>query len=352
MLPGEIIEVRELDGERAAVEEPILRAELLASGLTADVIRIVSDVRSGNVSEVWVQWRPRPNLLFAEPDERAFAIERSRGRVVFGDGAHGRLPPAGRDNIRLRRYQSGGGVAGNVGVGGVSQLLSGILAEKVSNPRAAEGGADGEPLDRVRKRAPHVVRHRRQAITAADFEDLAREASPAVAVARALPATHPSGRFAPGWVTVRIVPHSSDPRPTPSFGLRDRVRQFISARVPAQVAHRVAVIPPAYLEIGVEAEVRPLPFADAGLVREAVVADLEVFLHPLTGGPDGDGWPFGRDVYLSDIARRLEGLTNVDAVTSLRLLLDGSPVGDRATVPPERMVVAGDLRVSLTLLER
>lgn len=349
VLHGEILEVRELDGERANVEEPILRAELLANGMTEDAIRVVTDARTGKINEVWVRWSPRANLLFAEPVERAYAIERSRGRIVFGGGAHGHVPPAGRDNIRLRRYQAGGGQLGNVAAGAVSQLLSGVLAEKVSNARAAEGGADGESLDRVRKRAPHVVRHRRQAVTAADFEDLAREASPAVAVARALPVTHPSGRFAPGWVTVRIVPHSSDPRPLPSFGLRDRVRQFIAARVPAQIASSVSVIPPAYLAIGVEAEVRPLPFADPALVKEQVEADVAVFLHPLTGGPDGDGWPFGRDVYLSDVARRLEAISGVDAVTSLRLLLDGSPVGDRAVVPTEWLVVAGDLRVSLTI---
>jgi hypothetical protein len=112
------------------------------------------------------------------------------------------------------------------------------------------------------------------------------------------------------------------------------------------------VIPPSWLAIGVEAEIRPLPFADAGLVKERVDADLTAFLHPLSGGPDDEGWPFGRDVYLSDVARRLEALPGVDAVTTLRLLLDGSPVGDCAPVPPERLVVAGDLRTSLTLVER
>lgn len=351
VLPGEVLEVRELDGERAAVEEPILRAELAAHGLTEDAIRIVTDSRTGKTVEVWVRWSPVLNLQFAEPDERVYAIERSRGRIEFGGGAQGRVPPAGRDNIRLRRYQSGGGVLGNVAEEGISQLLSGVLAAKVANPRAAEGGADGESIDSVRRRAPHLMRHRRQAITAADYEDLAHEASPAVAVARALPTTHPSGRFAPGWVTLRIVPHSADARPLPSFGLRDRVRRFIASRVPAQVAGQVAVIPPSFQPIGVEATVRPLAFADPAAVRERVVADLGVFLHPLTGGPDGNGWPFGRDVYLSDIARRLEELPDVDAVTSLRLLVDGSPVGDSAVVPPDRLVVAGDLRISLTLLE-
>ena len=82
--------------------------------------------------------------------------------------------------------------------------MAGVLAEGVTNPRPAEGGADGESIERVRERGGITVRHRRQAITAGDYEALAREASPAVAVARVLPSTHPSGRFAPGWVTVII----------------------------------------------------------------------------------------------------------------------------------------------------
>jgi phage-related baseplate assembly protein len=189
--------------------------------------------------------------------------------------------------------------------------------------------------------------HRRQAITLADYEALAREASPAVAVARALPATHPSGRPSPGWVTVIIMPQSQDPRPQPSFELRQRVRGFLAARAPAAVADRITVTGPAYLPIGVEAVVAPVDPAQAGIVFQDATAALEDFLHPLTGGPEGTGWPFGRDVYLSDVAATLEAVEGVNYAQTINLLLDGTPRGERIDVPPDRIVVAGTISITL-----
>jgi uncharacterized phage protein gp47/JayE len=347
LLPGETLEVRELTGARAHVEEPILRAELAAAGVAEEDVRVVLDPRTGRTAEVWVRWRPRDNLLFIGPGAREYTVERTRGRVLFGGGANGMAPPAGADNVRLRRYRSGGGVVGNVAAGGVTQLLAGVLAEQVTNARAAEGGADGEPLSRVLRRAPQLVRHRRQAITAADYEAMALEASPAVAVARALPTTHPGGRHAPGWVTLRVVPHGTEPRPTPSFGLRDQVRRFLEPRVPAVVRGRVAVLPPLWLAVGVEAVLSPVDAGAAGAALDAARAALQRFLHPLTGGPEGLGWPFGRDVYLSDVAALLEGVAGVDYVEMLALSVDGVLAGDWLDVPADRLVVAGSLRLSL-----
>ncbi len=348
VLEGEVLEVRELVGERAYVEEPILRAELARAGVADADVRSVQDVRSGRTSELWVRWHPLPNLLFAAPGERVYAVERTRGRIVFGGLLIGMAPPAGRDNLRLSRYRSGGGVVGNVAAGAASQLLSGVLADGVKNVRAAEGGADSEPVERVLRRAPQIVRHRRQAITAADYEALSLDASPAVAVARALPTTHPSGRFAPGWVTVRIVPHGTEPRPLPSWELREQVRRFLEARTPATARRHVRVIPPLFLPVGVTAVLSAVDDSAAGDVVDRTRAALGVFLHPLTGGPYGDGWPFGRDVYLSDVAALLEGVDGLDFVETLALSVDGVLAGELVNVPSERMVVAGPLQLTLS----
>lgn len=348
VLEGEDVEVRELSGARAHVEEPMLRAELARAGIADVDVRSVPDPRSGRTAEVWVRWHARRNLLFSAPGAREYAIERSRGRLLFGDGRHGMIPPAGRDNVRIRTYRSGGGVVGNASRGALAQILSGVLAEGVTNPRPAEGGADGESLARLLRRGGAMVRHRRQAIAAGDYEALALEASPAVAVARALSATHPSGRHAPGWVTLEIVPHSHDARPTPSFGLRQQVQRFLAARAPAAIAHQIAVVAPAYLAIGVDAVVRPVNPAAGGVTLAAVQAALARFLHPLVGGPEDDGWPFGRDVYLSDLAALLESVAGVDYVETLALTLAGSPVGEHVDVPGDRIVVAGPLRLTLS----
>jgi hypothetical protein len=346
VLDDEVIEVRELDGARAAVELPILAREVDVSDLN------VLYNANGTVREVWVRWHGRPNLFLSSPTDRHYMLERSRGRLIFGDGVNGRLLPAGTDNVIARRYRTGGGAAGNVPAGAITRLLGGIpYVSGVTNPRPAEGGADGETVDQVRVRGPQTLRHRERALAARDYESLAREASPGVAVARALPATHPSGRQAPGWVKLIIVPNSNDPRPWPSFGLRRQVQDFISARAPAGLAG-LFVTGPTYLPVGAAVVMAPLDLDQAGPVGVAVRQALEGFFHPLTGGPNGNGWPFGRAVYASDVAAVLESAPGVDYVLELDLLLDGISHGERVAGPPDGIVVAGPMRIATRAAER
>ncbi len=349
VLPGERIEVRELQGPRAHVELPILQEALVVRGMDKEDIRAVTDPRTGRVREVWVRWQERDHLFFSSPEDRHYMIERARGRLIFGDGTNGLMPPPGPNNILARRYQAGGGVAGNVAAGAITQLLgSAPFVQTVSNPRAADGGADAESLDEVYTRGPQTLRHRRRALSASDYEALAREASPGVATARVLPATAPNGRPASGWVTVIIVPQSQEPEPQPSLELRDMVHDHLLLRVPATVAsERLVVIGPTYLPIGVSAVVVPRDVGEAGAVEAAVLTALARFLHPLTGGPEGRGWPFGRAVYLSDVAALLEGLAGVDHVEDLNLLLNDTPRGEWISVPTDRIVVTGTLHVEM-----
>jgi hypothetical protein len=49
--------------------------------------------------------------------------------------------------------------------------------------------------------------------------------------------------------------------------------------------------------------------------RPRIIRALKKFLHPLTGGPKGTGWPFGRNVNVSEIYELLDRLPEVDFVT-------------------------------------
>jgi hypothetical protein len=353
VLRGEAVEVRELEGARAAVELPILQDELRSRRLGDDVVRVVTDARLGRVTEVWVRWQSRPHLFFSGPDDRHYVVERARGRVIFGDGEHGRIPPTGPNSIVATSYRVGGGTAGNVPAGTITQLLgSAMIVESVTNPRGADGGAEGETIDAVKQRGPQRIRHLGCALSASDYEALAREASPGLAMARVLPATSVNGRPAPGSVTVIVVPQSANPQPQPSFELRRQVHDYLAARMPATLgAGRLAVIGPTYLAVGVFAAIVPRDLSDSSRVEALARDALQRFLHPLTGGADGNGWPFGRDVFLSDIAALLEGIDGVDFVGELELLRDDIPQGERVAVPPDRIVVAGSLHIEMQASE-
>jgi predicted phage baseplate assembly protein len=249
-----------------------------------------------------------------------------------------------------RRYQSGGGSRGNVGAGAIAQLQAAVGGlESVRNPVPAEGGADAETLDALRLRGPATLRHRGRGLTVSDLATLARESSPAVAVATALAGRSADGRRRPGHVTLVIVPATADPRPRPSFGLREHVRRYVEARADATLVGlgRIEVVGPQYQPVDVEATVVPRDPAEAGPVQERCRAALERLLHPLRGGPSGGGWPPGRDVHLSDVAAVLERVEGVDVVAHLAVSTGGRIGGERVEVPAHRTVVAGDLRLEL-----
>jgi hypothetical protein len=148
-------------------------------------------------------------------------------------------------------------------------------------------------------------------------------------------------------VQLIVMPDSADPQPVPSFVLRRTVEDYIRRRCPASMAGQVYVVAPDYQPVGVIAEIAPVDPDRAGPTVDAVLAAASAFLHPLTGGPEGHGWALGRDVYLSDIARVIGGVTGVDHVRTLELLLDGTPHGQVVSVPAGRIVVAGELTIEL-----
>jgi predicted phage baseplate assembly protein len=271
--------------------------------------------------------------------------------LFFGNGTAGMIPPAGA-LIQATSFRSGGGLAGNVTAATITQLLGAVTGvQGVTNPRAAEGGADGETLEQFQQRAPSNLRNRGRAIVPEDYEALAEQASAGVAVARAFPTLDPAGITRPGWITVMIIPKSKDPRPTPSAGLRNDVLQYLVAHAPADIAAAgaITVVGPVYLPVDVQATLAPVDPAQAGTVEQSALDALAAFLNPLTGGPGGLGWDVGRGLYASDIAGMLGNVDGVDYVQDLKLYIDGVLQGEQVVVPSGQIVVAGQFEVSLLL---
>lgn len=368
---GETVEVRESSGARAEVEwrliarevsggdERVIRdleSKLAAEGAAPDPesgrVRLKRD-RLKRVTEVWVVWRGRPHLLDSGPADRDYAVERSRGEIRFGDGTRGKVPPPG-SAIQAKRYQTGGGAAGNVAKGAITSVAGAIPGlEKVENLRAAQGGADGETVAQARARGPETIRNRGRALLPGDYEALALEASPSIARAWAMAERDPAGRSSPraGGVTLQILPRTDpgDPLPWPSFGLREEVRKFLSARAPASVfaGDRIRVTGPRYFPVDIEATLAPIHPDGAGTMLDLVKTALATFLHPVFGGPEGKGWAPERPLFASEVATVLEGVAGLDHVEGLTLLVDGSAGGDRVAPRAGRIIAAGKFLLKL-----
>lgn len=180
------------------------------------------------------------------------------------------------------------------------------------------------------------LRKRHRAVTAEDYEVLAREADPGVARARCvakrkLDEANEEDRRVPreGYVSVVVVPDESNSAavasgslpgaPLPSSSLLAKVRAGLEPR--RLVTVRQLVVPPIYVPIHARILIAPTRTDVAAIedLRERVVQRIEDYLDALKGGSEGEGWPFGRDVYTSEIYRLLERVPGVDYVSDVAL---------------------------------
>lgn len=273
-------------------------------------------------------WREVDSFADSEPGDRHFRLERTAGEVVFGpavrepDGTltrYGAVPPPNA-TLLLRSYRTGGGSRGNVARGAIKMLKSAIpRVARLENRRPATGGIDGEDVENAKVRGPMLLRGSR-AVAARDFEHQTILAAPNE-VARVL--CLPAGDGAdPGAVRVLVTPAVPSDRLgrlrfTDVTPLAEHLRLKIAAHLDRRrlVGVRVLVEPPLYMGLTVVARVRAGPRSDPKRLREAALEALYRYFHPITGGADGGGWPFGRPVHGGEafwVLQRIPGVLYVE----------------------------------------
>lgn len=285
----------------------------------------IDTAANGDLQAFWVAWERVDDFLQSDRDDRHFVLETSTGAIRFGDGSRGMIPPRGSDNVRAT-YTTGGGASGNVTANAITELKSSVaFVDAVTNPVAADGGADAESNNDVVDRAPKQLRDRDRAVTAADLERVALDSARKLERARCIPAMNQAGEHQPGWVTLLVVPSSPDPRPTPSVSLREQVREAVASRAALTLVDpdRLVVRGPSYVEVSVTADL-VVDGPSVGTIEERAAAAVADYCHPLTGDLDGTGWAFGELPCRSDCYAVLEAVEGVDHVTELEIVISAS----------------------------
>jgi hypothetical protein len=351
----EFLKAPVLNGVTLRIQEILSEEEKLSLTTTSgeDAIHEVKD-KKGNIVETWVLWSEVPDFFDSEDDDRHYTLDRATGQIQFGDGTNGLIPPAGENNIKAFSYRWGGGKQGNVRAEDIKTLKSPVSGvDRVSNPAAADGGADTATLDQMLEIGPARISHRNRAVTVDDFEWLAMEASRKLAKVRCLPNTNNRMEKETGWVTVIIVPDSPDDEPSPSIELKRKVRKYLEEHCANIISFpdHIHVTAPSYVKVGVSVDVFIASIDATGEVEREVNKKLRAFFHPLTGGPENNGWDFGRDVSISDVYALIEKINGVDHVENLKFSFNGTNNGETVDVEPEFLAANGTHTVNLQLVK-
>jgi predicted phage baseplate assembly protein len=311
-----------------------------------------------NAVGAWESWQRVADFGDSGPQDRHFVFDPSSGQVEFGPAIRqtngtepqfGAIPPRGR-RIRLRRYRIGGGVRGNVAEGLVRVLKTTIpYVRGVTNRFPLTGGEEAQTLEDAKFRGPKSLRTRHRAVTVDDYEYLSQGVEGVGRVRCLQPRHDDPSTPAPGTVTLLVIPslpkldgaeldrhvtlHESLPglalperraavdelqtQMTLAPATRERLRAFLDSR--RLLTTRLDIREPEYVWVTVTARVKAVPKADPERVRRDVRTALYRFLHPLYGGSEGQGWPFGQPLTVDKVYTLIRSVRGVEYASELRL---------------------------------
>lgn len=310
----------------------------------------------------WETWSEVTHFADSKPADHHYVLDGVDGEIVFGpavreaDGslrAYGAIPAKGA-TIRLASFAVGGGKIGNVNRGSVQILVSSFPGvDRVENRHPGVGGRDAETVPEAMTRGPLLLRSRGRAVTAEDFEELAKEAAPEAARIRCVAAEDSQ---AAGSVRILVVPQVASEagrlrfeRLLPPESLLNRIVEVLDRK--RLVGTRISIEPPVFQGVTVVARVKARTGTSAARLQEQATTALYRYFHPIEGGPDGTGWPFGRPILLGEVHAVLQRLNGVELVEDARLFGADPITGERGQtatridIAPNALVFSYDHQV-------
>ncbi|MDJ0594335.1 MAG: baseplate J/gp47 family protein [Pleurocapsa sp. MO_226.B13] len=210
----------------------------------------------------------------------------------------------------------------------------------LNGPQWQPSGTEEEALNRDKQDTIRKLRRQERAVSCQDFEDLAKKADSRVARVRCLPRRDLRRSFdieRAGHIGLIIVP-----KPREEVNLSEiisKVKEDLDER--RLLTTRLHVVEPQYLKVRLQVTVALLPDIPADDIdiqnqdneiqgiRNKVKKAIADFLDPFIGGEDQSGWPFGRNLFISEIYQLLDQLPGIDYVTSVEMTNNEEQIRDR-----------------------
>jgi hypothetical protein len=157
-------------------------------------------------------------------------------------------------------------------------------------------------------------------------------------------------------VTVIVVPELTGtideqllvaaPRPVES--LLRTICNYLDAR--RMLTTELYVTGPSYVPVRLQLSAIVAPGADAAEATAALITAMRRFFHPIYGGVDGSGWPFGGTIRYGDLYRAalVPGVLRLDDVEIVR---EDQPFGKCTDVPIDNFALIDLVDVEVTMDE-
>lgn len=293
-------------------------------------------------------WPEVENFSQLELGSFAYVVDRAAGNISFAPLVRTRdesgllqeasqalaaVPALGRE-IRVW-YQRGGGATGNVAANTLTVLKDPIPGVSVNNPGAAVGGRSAESVENALVRGPQELHSLQRAVTARDFETLAKR-SGAVSRARAFTKAALWKYATPGVVEVVLVPFVDERQQGEAIAAaqlqalqteesRERIQNALNERCP--MVTKCVVGWAHYQTVKVHARVVAHAEEDAVALKKRVVDRLNSAINPIPTKSHG-GWRFGQALRTSSVYDAALAEPGVSYVDDVKFVVEDVPAAD------------------------
>jgi baseplate J-like protein len=293
---------------------------------------IILTEQPAQVSGPPFEWAWRRSLLNAEKFESAFTVDEALysrigqnsdgttaqdydgdggDTIRFGDGVFGQLPEPGL--VFSTTYRVGAGAAGNVAADSITRVdpAGSALVLAVTNPFAAEGGADEEPDQTIRRLAPQAFRAVQfRAVRPEDY----RAALETLAWVERAGATF---RWTGSWLTVFAT---ADPKGTELITVDEHVEAIQTLNRYRLAGYESYSPSPRYASLDLIVTVCAVPDAFRGDVESAILTALNYSKQAdgATGFFYYDHFTFGQPLERSALEAAIQDAYGVAGVVSIQ----------------------------------
>jgi len=189
----------------------------------------------------------------------------------------------------------------------------------IVNPLPTVGGCEQESVADAMERVRKSISHRNRAVSAADYENLAREALPNIIRCKCFPNTNDKDMKEYGSTALVILDNDYSAESNHFKEIQKTATRYIAERSAPQLAapKRLYILPPLMIRMHVKLLYTTDGFDFIFGVNNEIEERLARFLNPIHGNFNGNGWEIGVIPTVSQIANCVKGIEHLLIINKL-----------------------------------
>jgi hypothetical protein len=250
----------------------------------------------GEIEKLWIKWTPVSSIFCADVNDRVYEVDYSRGKILFGNGKNGKIPPAQYSQSIRVNYSVCNGSKGNIGENEIDDFIGSIPEIiEISNPSPIMGGVDMETIESAADRVFSQISTGNRLISLNDFEEAIKFNDKNIYKIKCLLHVNENDEQEIGITSIAILPRNFMKGYDKFQGIKKRAFEFIDEKAVATFSKsaKIKIFEAFYVETIIAVDVVISDFNYYQNVHNGIRNKLLEFLNPITGNFSKKGWEIG-----------------------------------------------------------